>query len=141
MVLITVSTPQSCQNAPQIERALRDGMDLRGVFYWTLTDNWEWAQGWGEKFGLYRYDFVVHACRYTDLCLPGSQSLSPPTCSAPKIHFQMYQAMCMPLSDSTLITIYVFKGRRLSRTSPQQPLILIPPSFLACLFASSLLLK
>ena len=38
----------------QIERVLKDGIDLRGVFYWTLTDNWEWAQGWGEKFGLYR---------------------------------------------------------------------------------------
>jgi len=39
----------------EVERLVRDGIDLRGVFYWTLTDNWEWAQGFHEKFGLYRW--------------------------------------------------------------------------------------
>lgn len=39
----------------QIERVVKDGIDLRGVFYWTLTDNWEWAGGFSQKFGLYRF--------------------------------------------------------------------------------------
>ena len=34
---------------------MRDGIDLRGVMYWTLVDNWEWAHGFGKKFGLFRW--------------------------------------------------------------------------------------
>jgi len=36
-----------------VHRALRDGIDVRGVFLWTLVDNFEWAEGWGLRFGLY----------------------------------------------------------------------------------------
>ena len=40
----------------QMERAVRDGYDLRGVMYWTLIDNFEWAEGWTIKFGLYAWN-------------------------------------------------------------------------------------
>jgi beta-glucosidase len=40
-----------------IERCLRDGMDIRGYFYWSLIDNYEWLQGLDAHFGLYRVDF------------------------------------------------------------------------------------
>ncbi len=40
-----------------IERCLRDGMDLRGYFYWSLIDNYEWLQGLDAHFGLYKVDF------------------------------------------------------------------------------------
>jgi beta-glucosidase len=36
-----------------VHRALHDGIDVRGVFLWTLVDNFEWAEGWGLRFGLY----------------------------------------------------------------------------------------
>ena len=26
---------------PEVERAVRDGMDVRGLMYWTLVDNFE----------------------------------------------------------------------------------------------------
>lgn len=29
---------------------------MRGVFVWSLTDNFEWAEGWGLRFGLYALD-------------------------------------------------------------------------------------
>jgi len=37
-------------------RAIRDGVDLRGIFLWTLVDNFEWTEGWGLRFGLYALD-------------------------------------------------------------------------------------
>jgi beta-glucosidase len=42
-------------------RAIADGVDLRGYFVWTLMDNWEWAQGFTNKYGLYHVDFETQA--------------------------------------------------------------------------------
>ena len=37
---------------------LRDkGVDLRGYLFWTLLDNFEWAEGFRPRFGLLRTDF------------------------------------------------------------------------------------
>jgi beta-glucosidase len=33
-------------------RCLREGIDLRGYFVWSLLDNFEWHLGYGPKFGL-----------------------------------------------------------------------------------------
>jgi beta-glucosidase len=38
-------------------RALADGADLRGYFAWSLLDNFEWAFGYGKRFGLIRVDY------------------------------------------------------------------------------------
>lgn len=35
-----------------MERAISEGVDLRGYFHWSLLDNFEWAYGWWPKFGL-----------------------------------------------------------------------------------------
>ncbi len=35
-----------------MERALSEGVDLRGYFHWSLLDNFEWSYGWWPKFGL-----------------------------------------------------------------------------------------
>jgi len=39
-----------------IEEARRRKYDLRGVLYWSLVDNFEWAFGYTMKFGVYGYD-------------------------------------------------------------------------------------
>ncbi len=40
-----------------VERCLRDGLNVKGYYYWTLLDNYEWLQGLDARFGLYRVDF------------------------------------------------------------------------------------
>jgi beta-glucosidase len=35
-----------------MERALSEGVELKGYFHWSLLDNFEWATGWWPKFGL-----------------------------------------------------------------------------------------
>ena len=37
-------------------RAMSEGVDLRGYFYWSLLDNYEWHQGYWPKFGLVAFD-------------------------------------------------------------------------------------
>lgn len=40
----------------QLHRAMREGVDVRGYFVWSLLDNWEWAHGASARFGLVRVE-------------------------------------------------------------------------------------
>jgi beta-glucosidase len=43
-------------------QAARDaGADVRGFYYWSLTDNFEWAEGFVPRFGLYTVDYGTFA--------------------------------------------------------------------------------
>jgi beta-glucosidase len=39
--------------------AIADGVDLRGFFVWSLLDNFEWAEGYAERFGIVPVDFAT----------------------------------------------------------------------------------
>jgi beta-glucosidase len=39
-----------------IHRAWRAGADVRGAYFWSLVDNFEWAAGWSARFGLIGLD-------------------------------------------------------------------------------------
>jgi beta-glucosidase len=42
-----------------VHRCLADGVDVRGYFYWSLLDNFEWVLGYGPTFGLVEVDHAT----------------------------------------------------------------------------------
>jgi beta-glucosidase len=40
----------------ELHSLIREGHDIRGYFHWTLTDNFEWTEGWNLRFGLVKLD-------------------------------------------------------------------------------------
>jgi beta-glucosidase len=43
----------------ELKRAVDEGVKVHGYFQWSLTDNFEWAQGFKERFGLVYVDFTT----------------------------------------------------------------------------------
>jgi beta-glucosidase len=42
-----------------VAAAVASGVDVRGYFYWSLLDNFEWAWGYAKRFGIVRVDYAT----------------------------------------------------------------------------------
>lgn len=41
----------------ELSKAASDGVDIKGYFHWSFMDNFEWADGYRERFGLVYVDY------------------------------------------------------------------------------------
>jgi beta-glucosidase len=53
----------------ELGRAIQDGTDVQGYFLWSIMDNFEWAEGYKERFGIIHVDFETQVRTIKDSAL------------------------------------------------------------------------
>lgn len=46
------------QHVAAVEAAVAQGANVKGYVHWSLTDNFEWAEGFEPRFGLFKVDYA-----------------------------------------------------------------------------------
>jgi len=52
----------------ELKRAVSDGVPVKGYFQWSLLDNFEWAEGYKQRFGLVHVDYGTQKRTLKDSC-------------------------------------------------------------------------
>ncbi len=45
------------QHLYALSEVMKEGYDVRGYYFWSLLDNFEWLEGYDKRFGLYAVDY------------------------------------------------------------------------------------
>ncbi len=53
----------------ELRRAIADGVRVDGYFHWSIMDNFEWAEGYKERFGLIHVDYETQQRTLKDSAL------------------------------------------------------------------------
>lgn len=56
--------PYIVEHLLALDAAIRQGVPVDGYIHWTVSDNWEWADGYCPKFGLVNVDRANNLTRY-----------------------------------------------------------------------------
>jgi len=73
----------------EVKKLVREGTDIRGYFYWSLMDNYEWLYGLDARFGLFKVDFnnysrtSTEAARFYRHIIAQNRTLSSTQASGP----------------------------------------------------------
>jgi beta-glucosidase len=66
----------------ELKQAATDGVDVCGYFVWSITDNFEWAKGYSERFGIVYVDYETQeriikdsGYWYGEVCKSNGESL------------------------------------------------------------------
>ena len=59
-----------------VDAAMRQGVDVRGYFAWSLMDNFEWAYGYEKRFGIVHVDYATQVRTPKDSALAFRQFLA-----------------------------------------------------------------
>ena len=66
-----------------VQKAIQEGIDVRGYFHWSLIDNFEWEKSFEPRFGLIEIDYKTlerkprpSAFYYTKICKENSLKLT-----------------------------------------------------------------
>jgi len=63
------------------QRAVREGLPLKGYFAWSMMDNFEWSEGYARRFGIHYVDYKTLqripklSARFYQACIKGRRVL------------------------------------------------------------------
>lgn len=88
------------QHLHQVWRGVNFNWPVKGYFYWTLVDNFEWERGWSQKFGLWELDIETQTRRkrpsadlFAEICTSNSISSNMVKQYAPEIFSTLFPGM------------------------------------------------
>ncbi len=85
------------QHIHQVWRAVNFNWQIKGYFYWSLVDNFEWERGWSQRFGLWGLDVATQARRkrpsadlYAAICRENGLSSEMVSRYAPEVFSKIF---------------------------------------------------
>ena len=88
----TIRPRYMVQHIHQVWRAVNFNWPVKGYFWWTLVDNFEWERGWTQRFGLWELDPETQARKkrpsadlYAEICRENGMSSEMVAKYAPEV--------------------------------------------------------